>query len=200
MDHIANFWDPSTEGALVERQSLLFKVYSLMYSYTVLDSWNCIFFSLVLWWASASCLFKAWSVQRWGSEILLVHKPKEVRMHSSSLCTYLFSTFLLSACQTEQSRIQLHHLIWLYSSCKGVCAITAAVSEGQYIMKTCYLWISPLRVSEAGKYLLVFFWRQPEDPRGGRMCFREAFVSVFQNLQPLWTPPGQKGPFSTDSA
>lgn len=83
-----------------------------MYSYTVLESWNCIFFSLVLWWASASCLFKAWSVQRWGSEILLVHKPKEVRMHSSSLCTYLFSTFLLSACQTEQSRIQLHHLIW----------------------------------------------------------------------------------------
>lgn len=101
-----------------------------MYSYTVLESWNCIFFSLVLWWASASCLFKAWSVQRWGSEIILVHKPK-VRMHSSSLCTYLFSTFLLSACQTGQSRIQLYHLIWLHSACKGVCAITAAVSEGR---------------------------------------------------------------------
>lgn len=32
------------------------------------------------------------------------------------------------------------------------------------------------------------------------MCFRVAFVSVLQDLQPLWTPPGQKVHVSTDSA
>lgn len=44
-------------------------------------------------------------------------------------------------------------------------------------------------MSEVGKHLLRLFWRWPEEPGGGRMCFSMAFVSVLWNLQPLWTPP-----------